>query len=327
MIDPVEFGKQMGGIVREATAPLLKRIADLEARQLERGEKGDRGDQGLRGEKGEAGPQGERGLPGEAGRDGSMGERGPQGPAGEPGAKGEPGAPGRDGKDADPINLQDVIAELTDAPEVKTLLSLLVAEAVQEGIAKHFAANPVRDGKDGSNGRDGKDGAPGERGATGERGEKGMDGKDGAGIADTLIDRDGMLVATFTDGRVKSLGRVVGRDGKDGADGVGLAEVEPEYDPEAHEVVLRFGVAGKRKELRYPAGGIKHGGYWREGTRGLPGETWTHAGVAWIAVRATTEKPSRESADWLIFANKGRDGSDGKNGRDLSPAPPIKIGG
>src|SRR5690625_450605 len=30
MIDPVEFGKQMAAIVREATAPLVERIAELE---------------------------------------------------------------------------------------------------------------------------------------------------------------------------------------------------------------------------------------------------------------------------------------------------------
>lgn len=34
MIDPEEFGKAMGGIVREAVEPLLKRIADLEAREV-----------------------------------------------------------------------------------------------------------------------------------------------------------------------------------------------------------------------------------------------------------------------------------------------------
>lgn len=30
MIDPVEFGKQMAAIVREATSPLVERIAELE---------------------------------------------------------------------------------------------------------------------------------------------------------------------------------------------------------------------------------------------------------------------------------------------------------
>ncbi len=39
--------------------------------------------------------------------------------------------------------------------------------------------------------------------------------QDGVGLADALIDRDHVLVLTMTDGRAKSLGRVVGRDGKD----------------------------------------------------------------------------------------------------------------
>jgi hypothetical protein len=43
MLDPVEFGKAMAAIVREAQAPLLERIKALEARQPERGEKGDPG--------------------------------------------------------------------------------------------------------------------------------------------------------------------------------------------------------------------------------------------------------------------------------------------
>ena len=44
MLDPVEFGKAMAAIVNEATAPLVKRIEELEARQPEKGDKGDPGD-------------------------------------------------------------------------------------------------------------------------------------------------------------------------------------------------------------------------------------------------------------------------------------------
>ncbi len=40
MLDPTQFGKAMAAIVRESQAPLLKRIEQLEARQLERGEPG-----------------------------------------------------------------------------------------------------------------------------------------------------------------------------------------------------------------------------------------------------------------------------------------------
>src|SRR5690606_8118624 len=38
MLDPVEFGKAMASIVNEATAPLVKRIEELEARQRDNGD-------------------------------------------------------------------------------------------------------------------------------------------------------------------------------------------------------------------------------------------------------------------------------------------------
>ena len=80
--------------VREATAPLLARIAALEARpQPPAGEKGDRGPEGPQGmpgrdgEKGDRGPEGPQGMPG---RDGEKGDRGPEGPQGMPGRDGAP---------------------------------------------------------------------------------------------------------------------------------------------------------------------------------------------------------------------------------------------
>lgn len=156
MIDAVEFGKQMGGIVRDAVAPILKRIAALEARQLERG------------------PQGEKGL------DGPQGERGEAGQVGEP------------GKDADPIDLADIARELATLPEINTVLDLLATEAV----IKHFEENPVVHGKDGRDGLDVKDMFRNHEGHLiavmsdgttrdlgefiGKDGRDGIDGKDGA---------------------------------------------------------------------------------------------------------------------------------------------------
>ena len=40
MIDPAEFGAAMGALIREATAPLLKRIEELDAREPQKGEPG-----------------------------------------------------------------------------------------------------------------------------------------------------------------------------------------------------------------------------------------------------------------------------------------------
>lgn len=283
------------------TGALEEKIASIpEARD---GRDGVPGPRGLPGDRGEKGEKGERGDPGAKGNDGVPG---PPGEKGEPGVRGASGEKGEKGEDAEPIDLRDVIAELANASEIKTLLTLLVAEAVQ--------AQPVRDGKDG------------QPGIQGERGEKGEPGREGSGIADLLIDRDGKLVATMTDGRMKILGAVIGRDGangKDGRDGLSAENFTREYLPDTHEIRERWSCAGEQKELVYPAGGIRHGGYWREGTRAKSGQTWVRGGTCFIATCDTTESPTRESKDWQIFASKGRDGLDGKDGKP--PPGPVKL--
>lgn len=269
--------------------------------QGERGETGIQGDRGLdgpQGERGEKGEVGERGLQGESGPKGDTGERGVDGAPGERGEKGErgeAGAKGDAGRDAELIDIADVVRELVRSPEILPILSMMVAEA----MTKHFAANPVRDGKDGVNG------AKGDRGDKGDVGEKGIDG---AGVADLLIDREGALVATMTDGRMKSLGVVVGRNGADGKDGLGVDGVTLEYDDTTHEVIERWSAAGVTKELRRPAGGIHAKGYWREGAKAKAGDAWTHDGTLWIAKRETNTKPCYENGDdWQMAAKKGRD--------------------
>ena len=297
MIDADVFGKQMGALVRDSIAPLLDRIKALESVVPERGE---------------AGPAGIDGRDGIDGKDGESIK----------GDAGADGKDGRDGKDAEPILLSDVAKELLTMPELAALVALQVAE----GVAEYMKANPPRDGVDGKNGRDGADGKDGQRGEVGEKGMQGEPGKDGAGITDLLIDREGALVATFTDGRMKSLGVIVGKDGQNGKDGLSVESIERTYDADAHEIVERWTALGQAKELRYPAGGISHGGYWRENMKCAAGSTWTHAGTVWIATKETGEKPSREAKDWMVFASKGSDGRDGRNGRDLGPMPPVKLG-
>src|SRR5690606_42030228 len=102
MLDPVEFGKAMAGIVKEATAPLLKRIEELEARQPERGE---------------------------------------QGP------------PGELGRDAEPVEVSEVVRKHLGTDQLRTLVNL-------EEVA-YLTENPPPPAKDG---KDGERGAPGARG-------------------------------------------------------------------------------------------------------------------------------------------------------------------
>lgn len=218
-------------------------------------------------------------------------------------------------------------------------------------LEKQLTAMPTpADGKDGSDGRDGKDcdmaavkamiedavkalpvPAAGKDGADGKDGKDGQKGADGAGIADLLVGRDGALVATFSDGRMKNLGVIVGKDGrdgvdgKDGADGLGLDAFELEYLSDTHEICVKATCAGRVKELRYPAGGIHGKGYWREGVKAAANDAWTHDGCMWIATKATTAKPEASSPDWFLAARKGRDGERGAKGQDAVPPAPIKL--
>nr|AER23955.1 hypothetical protein var078 [Variovorax sp. HH01] len=194
---------------------------------------------------------------------------------------------GRDGLDATPVIIGDVVAEvLRQIP---------------------IPAN-------GADGRDGADGIDGAKGA------------DGLGLAGAMIDRNGALLITLTNGEVKNLGPVVGRDGLDGKDGLSLEGFEFEYLPESHEIALRATAAGRVKELRYPAGGIRPAGYWREGTKAKAGEAWVHDGSTFYAKKDTTAKPESKSDDWIIGARRGRDGETTIKTVNIGPAPGVKLG-
>lgn len=219
---------------------------------------------------------------------------------------GKDGAPGRDGAS---VTLADVRPMLE---EVVTSVRSDAAKAIDEAVK---AQRAPQDGKDGANGAPGKDGADGAKGA------------DGLGLAGAMIDRTGALQITLTNGEVKSLGVVVGRDGSNGADGLSLDGFEMEYLPESHEIAVKATAAGRVKELRYPAGGIRPAGYWREGTKAQSGEAWVHDGSLWIAKAATAAKPESRSEDWIIAARKGRDGERGQKGADANPPAPIKLQG
>jgi len=257
MFDPEKFGEAMGLAIREAVAPLVKRIAELEA---------------------------------QAKTPPDVSQEVQRAVAAAVSAIPAP----KDGKDAPPAD------------------SEAIAKAVLAQIRVPVDGRPGEPGKDGA---DGKDGEPGQKGA------------DGLGLAGAMIDRDGALQITLTNGEVKSLGPVVGKDGRDGADGVSFEGFELEYVAETHEVCVKAVAAGRAKEIRYPAGGIRPAGYWREGTKAQAGEAWVHDGSLWIATKATTAKPAPSGDEWIIAARKGRDGERGLKGSDATPIVPIKLQG
>ena len=106
-------------------------------------------------------------------------------------------------------------------------------------------------------------------------------------------------------------------------DGADLTALSIDYDG-ARTLTVK-GVAGEVKHcLPIPM----DKGYWSDGQFCERHDIVTHDGIAWIALRDTREAPSvAAKEDWRIFARKGRDGKDGRNGIDktapvdLEPKP------
>ena len=145
--------------------------------QGEKGDKGDQGEQGIQGVQGEKGDQGEQGIQGVQGEKGDRGDQGEQGIQGVQGEKGDKGDQGEQG-------IQGVQGEKGDAGA--------------DGAS----------GQNGTNGINGKNGVNGQDGQNGQDGKDGQDGTAGRGIDNAMIDNDGYLILTMTDGTTINAGLV-----------------------------------------------------------------------------------------------------------------------
>lgn len=252
----------------------------------------------------------------------------------------------------DPVLKRLEALEKLEIPSAETAASIVVKDLLESEnldslidlrVTEYLTANPPAkgekgengqngkdgvDGKDGRDGRDGVDGKDGIDGKDGLQGDKGLDGKDGrdgedgVGLAGAVIDRDGELIVTTTKGAAIKLGPVVGRDG---ADGLGFDDMSAESDGEGR-VTLKFMRGQQVKEFPLTFEIPVYRGYWREGRKCEAGHMLTHEGSVWIAKRANCSKPCVENKeDWQLAVRKGRDGRDGANGRDLGPAPSVKL--
>lgn len=238
----------------------------------------------------------------------------------------EKGDKGDSGRDADPIAMSEVVHQVMAGPEMKTLVSMQVAESV----AEYFVAHPPVRGEKGEKGDAGKDAAPidyeklvsvaqskiaqsvsefisAHPPACGEKGDK---GETGIGLTGMLINRDGSLIATMSDGRVHDLGQVQGKDA------LAVDDLEAAFDVE-RGLVLTLGAGGRKKELAVKVPVLRHIGFWQSGMTAESGNTTTHNGSLWIATRATRQEPGYQSTDWTLAARKGADGQHA----------PVKING
>lgn len=148
----------------------------------------------------------------------------------------------------------------------------------------------------------------------------------GVGIAGALIDRAGNLVITLSNGEVKSLGIVVGRDGETikGADGLGFDDLSEELADDGRTIIRRYVRGDEVKEFRHTFPVVLDRGVYKSAQEYTTGDGVTWAGSFWIAQKDTSEKPG-SGDDWRLAVKSGRAGRDG---RDLTErTAPVKLHG
>jgi hypothetical protein len=235
---------------------------------------------------------------------------------------------GEPGKDAE-IDYQLLLDELL--PFAKT--------EVMEQVAKAISALPPSE--PGTPGRDGKDADMelvarwlDERIAALPVPKDGRDGKDGVGIAGALIDREHRLLLTLSDGTVRDLGIVVGKDGvpgtpgRDGKDGLSFESfvLEPEFDGQRTARLRWTDAKGNEqtREWRLPI--VTYKGVWRADVSYEVGDSVSRGGSCWIATANTSEPPAEGASGWVLSTKRGRDGRDGTPGERGPEGPAGRPG-
>jgi hypothetical protein len=138
--------------------------------------------------------------------------------------------------------------------------------------------------------------------------------KDGVGAAGAIIDREGNLILTLTDGTTRDLGRVVGKDGETPKDG---EKGDPGFSLEDFDSEVKDG--GRTLVLSFTAGEIKHTvehqldtliyrGVFKDGETYQPGDTVSFGGGLWHCDAETTARPGDDAKDWTLAVRRGREG-------------------
>lgn len=254
---------------------------------------------------------------------------------------------GKDGRDIDPASLELVISAHVDKaiaklPNPKDGTSVTVddvAPLVAAEVTKAVAAIPVPvNGRDGLAGKDGSsvsidDVVPLIVREIEQRVAAIPVPKDGAGFTGAVVNREGHLVLTLSNGTTQDVGLVIGNDGapgvdgkdavgtpgidgKDGLDGLGFDDYDLTLD-ETRGWIFRLGQGDRVKE--WILGLPFDAKVWAAGTTYPKGAGTTWDGHYWIAQAQTSEQPGEGSPAWRLAVRRGKQGREGKQGKDGSP--------
>jgi hypothetical protein len=169
------------------------------------------------------------------------------------------------------------------------------------------------------------------------------DGKDGADVMDAVIDRLGHLILTFSNGKTKDVGQVVGDDGVDcdfdgvwklinakldswpkPKDGIGFDDLSVEYDGErTFKFVMSRG--DQRKEYAFDVPVLIYRDLYSDAKTYVRGDSVTWDGSIWHAqVDGAKEKPGT-GKEWRLAVKKGKPGKDGVMTVPRANVP-VKLG-
>src|SRR5262245_5516949 len=156
-----------------------------------------------------------------------------------------------------------------------------------------------------------------------------------------VVDRDGALLATFSNGDVKNMGSVVGPPGKDcdmaavhrqvaeflaankpkdGIDGLSIEQIE--YDGER-----TFRLVNAKVDRSFVIPFPLYQGLWKQRAY-VRGDEVTSDGSQFIAMRDTDREPGTVDSGWRLACKRGGVGSRGPPGKDATVPPndPAALG-
>ena len=241
--------------------------------------------------------------------------------------------PAKDGKDADPVDMDGIYRRVdevlaTGLDEYKKSVDNIripedgksvtiddVRPLIDDAVSKAVAALPPA-----------------------------RDGKDGADVMDAVIDRIGHLVLTFSNGKTKDVGQVVGDDGVDcdfdgvwklinakldswpkPKDGMGFDDLSVEYDGErTFKFVLVQG--DRKKEFAFDVPIVLDRGIYADGKSYARGDAVTWDGSSWIAQTDGAKEKPGTGKEWRLAIKRGTRGKDGVMTVPKAPAP-VMLGG
>lgn len=275
MTDPIDFGKEIGSLIREAIAPVKRELEELRERAPEKGEPG----------------QDAESVDVDALADLVVAKL-LESPrlltlvdvaTAEAVSKHFEANPVQHGRDADPAVIEATVKAAVDAlpvPKDGRDADPVTEQQLAAAVAKHLTENPPQSGAD------------------------------GVGLAGAMIDRAGELVITTTKGEAVRLGKVVGEDGRDG---LSFETAAGEYDAE-RGFVITLGAGERRAELVLPYmvhRGFHRDGLGMKAGQSVTHDGALWIAKRDNASRPCLENAD----DWILAARKGRDGKDGKSVR------------